>query len=223
MGCPQQVCVAGNSTSTPRRRSSEATARPVSGNITSFTHVTIRATLMALTVPGTPDVRRPAAYRGGRAALHLRTHRRRAGRVRRVPAPARRGRRAGLGVALLLDPDRLPTALSRPSCATTDRQGGPATSPGPLGARRRLGVRVTSPPPGRLRGALVPRAGPARGFRRRPRRLPPQRRGTLPRTCRRRTVSPGVAGRPRGRPRVRRRADRSLGRVGGRTPRAARG
>ena len=51
IGCPQQVCAAGKSTSTPSRRSSVTTAFPVSGNIASLTQVTIRATLMAATLP----------------------------------------------------------------------------------------------------------------------------------------------------------------------------
>ena len=48
IGCPQQVCARGKSTSTPRRRSNRTTALPVSGNIASLTQVTWRATLTSL-------------------------------------------------------------------------------------------------------------------------------------------------------------------------------
>ena len=44
IGCPQQVCASGNSTSTPSRRSSVTTACPTSGNSASLMQVTISAT-----------------------------------------------------------------------------------------------------------------------------------------------------------------------------------
>ena len=53
IGCAQQVCASGKSTSTPSRRSSRTTALPVSGNIASFTHVTISATLIRTPLPPT--------------------------------------------------------------------------------------------------------------------------------------------------------------------------
>ena len=46
IGCPQQVCASGKSTSTPSRRSSVTTAVPTSGNSASLMHVTISATRM---------------------------------------------------------------------------------------------------------------------------------------------------------------------------------
>ena len=83
IGCPQHVCAAGKSTSTPSRRSSVTTARPVSGNSASLMHVTIRATLTRR------SFRRPrgrAASGRGCAATRARS----VGRGRGSTAPAAR-------------------------------------------------------------------------------------------------------------------------------------
>ena len=67
IGCAQQVWAGGNSTSTPSRVSRSTTARPVSGNIASFTQVTINATRMRPIMP--------VADLGSSAAAGLRTPR----------------------------------------------------------------------------------------------------------------------------------------------------
>ena len=91
IGCPQQVCASGKSTSTPSRRSSVTTARPVSGNIASLMQVTISATLIGHPCRSSQTTRRrTASGRGcGRPARAGLRGCRADDAVRRGPGPAR--------------------------------------------------------------------------------------------------------------------------------------
>ena len=119
IGCPQQVCPSGNSTSTPSRRSRVTTALPVSGKSASLRQVTWRATRTRSAqpllggVPVTRDVVRLVALQSLRTT-HQRAHRRQVRQLHaRAPAPA---------------PARCPARPPRSGPATTGRPQASAVS-----------------------------------------------------------------------------------------------
>ena len=120
IGCPQQVCASGKSTSTPSRRSSVTTACPVSGNIASLTQVTISATLMRPSASSRSRLRGvPVGPVAARSVDVVRARDQRA-QVARGPGRSRRAARAWTST--------LPSAVASTGPATTGRPGASAVS-----------------------------------------------------------------------------------------------